>query len=310
MLRSLVNRLRIHDTQEWNDIYQAENCRDLQSFFDHYLKGDTKNGWEKTPRIRSSLLGYNRPNIVNRPIAAYGPPLFNPTTFFLDADRGLLQPTSPERHAVVEYNAELRNDQKMEKLVGLRFVHTFSEYTELCGWSKATLYMSTKDSDDMDVNVVLRKLDKDGKALQSLNMPFGHLPNDTKPDDLPWENVFRYIGPNGRLRASHRAVAEEPGLNTEQKSQLSEAYVWHPHDKVEKLALGEIYKLDITLWPGGMIFEEGEAIALEVKGCYPIMPEFEVLLDRLDNYNVGSHCVHTGGAYPSSLLLPLSSIKA
>ena len=51
-------RLRIHDTQEWYDLYQPATNDELQRFFDRYTKG-IDNGWEKTPNVRVSLLGFN-----------------------------------------------------------------------------------------------------------------------------------------------------------------------------------------------------------------------------------------------------------
>ena len=52
-------RLRIHDTQEWYDLYQPKTNDELQSFFDRYTKG-IENGWEEsTPPVRISLLGFN-----------------------------------------------------------------------------------------------------------------------------------------------------------------------------------------------------------------------------------------------------------
>ena len=307
---SYTSRLRIHDTQEWFDIYQEENLEELQSFFGFYLQNKTGYGLWDIPHIRIALLGYNRSNVIKRDVIAYPPPEFKLSRLYLDAVNMTLQSGSPASEtATVSYNAELRNDKKLETITGCRFVHTFSEYTELCGWSKATLYMSTDDSDDMDVYVVLRKLDKDGLALQSFNIPFAHLPEGTKRDDIPFENVFRYIGPNGRLRASHRQIGLEPGLTPEQRNLFTEAYVWHPHDKEEKLTRREVYKLEITLWPGGVIFDGGESLCLEVKGFHPIMPEFEGILDKIENRNIGRHCIHTGHRYPSSLMIPLSTAR-
>jgi hypothetical protein len=51
-------RLRVHATQEWHDLYQKSTNDDLQKFLDHYLKS-IDNGWEKTPKVRVSLLQYN-----------------------------------------------------------------------------------------------------------------------------------------------------------------------------------------------------------------------------------------------------------
>lgn len=52
-------RLTIHDTQEWYDLYSDKRTEELSLFFDRYLKG-LDNGWENTPRVRISLLGYNQ----------------------------------------------------------------------------------------------------------------------------------------------------------------------------------------------------------------------------------------------------------
>jgi predicted acyl esterase len=52
--------LRIIATQEWYDLWmQKENADDLQKFYDRYLKG-IDNGWEQTPRVRLSLLNFNK----------------------------------------------------------------------------------------------------------------------------------------------------------------------------------------------------------------------------------------------------------
>lgn len=52
-------RLRVHPTQEWHDLYQPEYVVDLERFFNCYLK-NASYGWEKTPRVRCSLLGFNK----------------------------------------------------------------------------------------------------------------------------------------------------------------------------------------------------------------------------------------------------------
>lgn len=213
---------------------------------------------------------------------------------------------TPQSDAQASYDSEERNDARLEKMTGVGFTHTFQQYTELCGWSKVTLHASAESSDDMDIYVILRKLDKNGTPLISYNIPWKDLPEGTTDADIPLENVYRYVGPNGRLRASHRAVGTEPGLGEDQRALLSDAYVWHPHDKAEKLTKGEIVKLEMHLWPGGMIFEEGESMRLEIKGVHPAMPEFEPLLPLLPNHNKGKHTIHTGPSYPCTYMAPLS----
>lgn len=106
------------------------------------MKG-TENGWEQTPRIRLSLLGYNRPSIVNRPEPSYPPPDFRYTTLYLDAKTSSLQSPLPPEPATATYQADSRSDN------GVGFTFKFDTYTELCGISKAKLFMSAVDHDDM-----------------------------------------------------------------------------------------------------------------------------------------------------------------
>lgn len=134
--------MRWTTTQEWHDIYKQENLDDLQRFFDKYML-DKGNGWETTPRVRYSLLGYNRPSIVNQSAPQFPPAKFRYETLFLDATEGVLGHQKPSTEGVVEYQADSPSDD------GCSFLHTFDGYTELCGVSKAKVYMSTLDHDDM-----------------------------------------------------------------------------------------------------------------------------------------------------------------
>ena len=293
----------MHHTQEWHDIYQTLNNDELQRFFDKYLKGHD-NGWEDTARMRLSLLGYNQPSVVARPITTYPPPEFNYRTLYLSNDINTLcdEPTT-DLHAA-SYDATV--SWSYISTSHLEFTYTFEGYTELAGFSKAILYMSTADHDDMDVFVVIRKLDINGQPLQHFNIPYADLPEHTTEDDIPNENVWRYVGPSGRLRASHRAASQEPGLSEHQSALLSDAYVYHPHDKVEKIEANQVIKMEIMLWPGGIVFHEGESMRLDVQGHHPIMPEFEGLDKDVRNFNVGRHVLYTGAEYPSSLYVALS----
>ena len=57
--RMIVQRLRVHATQEWHDLYQKSTSDELQLFFDRYTKG-VLNGFENTtPKVRVSLIGFN-----------------------------------------------------------------------------------------------------------------------------------------------------------------------------------------------------------------------------------------------------------
>ena len=101
------------------------------------------NGWEKTPKIRQSMLGYNRLSVVNRPATQYPPPDFQYETLYLDSSAGTLVQDAPSVQGTVRYQADSSNDE------GCHFTYKFDQYTELCGITKAKLYMSTTEHDDM-----------------------------------------------------------------------------------------------------------------------------------------------------------------
>jgi predicted acyl esterase len=86
---------------------------------------------------------------------------------------------------------------------------------------------------------------------------------------------------------------------------MGPAYVYHPHTSTQPLSKGETVELEISLWPGGIVFDAGEGLSLEIKGRHPIMPEFAGLDEKIVNCNIGRQRVHTGGARPSQVMLSL-----
>lgn len=299
------DRLRIHHTQEWHDLYQDWVNDDLAKFFDHYLLG-IENDWAATPAVRHSLLGFNRDSVVNRADTSYPPDYVKHQTFYLDGSRRKLTSSlvGEGQGATVSYTSDSWDDQ------GAHFAYTFPTYTELIGFSQVKLFMSCPEASEMDVYVVIRKLDADGKPLLHVNVPLEDLPAGTSAQDIPNTNIFKYLGPSGRLRASHRELGSDPTLIAEQTEMLRPATAWHPHDKEDAAVVavvpGDVVCLDIPLWPSGMIFEAGESMRLDVMGHEPLLPEF-MTLDRVPkNLNRGKHFVHTGREYPSSVTVSLN----
>lgn len=252
--------------------------------------------------MRHSLLGFNHECVVNRPEPVYPPSYVEHRTFFLDGKTATVnEGIAPSHSSSTSYQSDSWDDD------GAHFIHKFSIYTELIGFSQVTLYMSCAEADDLDVYVICRKLDANGQPLVHINIPLDALSAGTTAEDVPNLNIFKYLGPNGRLRASHRKLSEDPTLTKEQTAMLAPAVAWHPHDGEQKIPPGQIVRLDIPLWPSGIIFEPGESIRLEIKGHEVTLPEFPSL-DRVPgNLNRGTHIVHTGSGYPSSIVLSLAS---
>jgi uncharacterized protein len=285
-------------------MYQKWTIDDLQKFFDRYLYGKA-NDWQSTPKVRHSLLGFNRDCVVNRPEPVYPPSYVEHRTFFLEGKTKMMNDGGvPSQPSSISYQSDSWDDD------GAHFIHKFSTYTELIGYSQVKVYMSCAETDDLDVYVICRKLDGDGQPLIQMNIPLDAFPAGTTAEDVPNLNVFKYLGPNGRLRASHRQLSADPTLTEEQTAMLAPAVAWHPHDSEDKIPPGQVICLDIPLWPSGIIFEAGESIRLEIKGHEVTLPEFPAL-DRVpENLNRGKHVVHTGPEYPSSIVLSLASGRA
>jgi predicted acyl esterase len=152
--------------------------------------------------------------------------------------------------------------------------------------------MSCKQHTDLDVAVQIRKVSRNGDALEHINYPCP-VPSHQTPD----VNVVKYLGPQGFLRASH-AISRVEERSTDQE-------IFYQHDRREAIPHGTIVPLDITLWPMGMVFEEGEGIMLRVAGHDMCLPEVEFLrATEADDENFGTHELWMGGEYDSHIVLP------
>jgi len=233
----------------------------------------------------------------------YPPSYVKHNTFFLDCASGTLQDSEATVSSSTKYLSDSWDDD------GAYFTLQFEDYTELIGFSRVKLYMSCTHTDDMDVYVIMRKLDREGNPLLYVNFPLEAFPSGTTEADVPNLNIFKYLGPGSRLRASHRRIEPDPNLSPEQSKMIAPGDVWHPHNREDKIPPGEVVCLEIALWPGGMIFEAGESIRLEIKGHEATLPEFPALERVPTNLNRGHHVVHSAPEYPSSVVLPLTSGK-
>jgi len=204
--------LRVHNTGEWPDYY--EYTEDLRRFFDYFLKGE-KNGWEKTPKVRLSILDPGGTDQVNRPEKEWPLARTRYEKLYLDASKKILSPSPLSNESVVRYKAD---DNKSE----VAFTIDFREDTEFIGYVSLHLWIETDTADNADIFVLLQKLDPAGK---------------------PVLGEYGFIGPDGRLRASHRR------LDT---SQSTPWFPYHPHDHEDLLKPGQAVPLDIEIRPLGM----------------------------------------------------------
>lgn len=260
--------LRIHNTQEWHDLYDPYYTQDLKRFYDHYMKG-INNGWENTPRVRMAVLDPGGQDTVDRVEEEF--PLMRQRLekLYLDAANGTLS-----REKGAQASTRYRSDDGKGMV---KFTITFSEETEISGYMKLRLWVQADGHDDMDIFVKLGKLSPEDEYLTHNAI------------------MYRYSGPDARHRVSLRKLDEEKSLPE---------IPYYTYDTVEKLSPGEIVPVEIAIWPTALRFHAGEKLELAISGFEYMLcsqPK-EGLAMGIDNH--GDHIIHTGGEYDSHLLVP------
>lgn len=282
--------LRIHNSQEWPDYYDETNREDLRRFFDHFLK-DEDNGWEQTPRVRYAVLDLDGGDQVDVPADRFPPPEVTYTKYYLDGRSRTLHTEAPAEAATAAYDTHATANL-------VSFIVGFDEETTMVGYPKARLWVEAKGADDMDLFVVVQKLNAQGTPLQAFTVPNqGAMVHDVTERGA---SILRYKGSSGRLRVSMRHLDET--LSTDEVPA-------HSFDRVEKLAPGEVVDVEIDLLPIGLVFHPGEQLRLVISARDPFgtwMPGLREYVPR----NSGQHIIHTGGARASYLQLPIKSATA
>ncbi|MFD4025535.1 CocE/NonD family hydrolase [Streptomyces sp. NPDC058576] len=277
--------LRVHNSQEWPDYYDAENTEDLRRFFDRFLK-DEDNGWEQTPRVRYSLLDLQGGDEVNVPADQFPPADVTPVKYYLDGLSRGMATAGPAVGATADYAVGANPGQ-------VSFVTRFDQKTVLVGYPKAHLWVEAEGADDMDLFLLIQKLDAYGTPLQAFTVPN----HNARVHDVTEHgaSILRYKGADGRLRVSMRHLDEK--LSTEDVPA-------HSFDRVEKLSPGEIVDVEIDLLPVGLTFRPGEQLRLVVSSrslLGTMMPGNR----EYTTPHGGRHIVHTGGDRASYLQLPV-----
>jgi predicted acyl esterase len=279
--------LRIHNTQEWPDYYDEANVEELRRFFDHYLKGEN-NGWEQTPRVRYSVLDLEGGDRVDRVANEFPPAGVTYRKYYLDGRSRTLNDQPPSEEAKVDYDAE-------SNPALASFAIRFGKETTMVGYPKALLWVESEGAEDIDLFILVQKLDRNGTPLQQFNVPnHGALMQDQTERGA---SVLRYKGSNGRLRVSARHLDE---------TLTTDAVPAHSFDRVEKLSTGEIVDVEIDLFPIGLVFYPGEQVRLVISAQNALGAIMPATRDYIPQ-NSGKHVVHTGGDHASYLQLPIKT---
>lgn len=279
--------LRVHNSQEWPDYYDQAHVEDLRRFFDHFVKG-VDNGWESTPTVRYSILDLEGGDQVEVPADSFPPSESTPTKFYLDARSRNLTDVAPEPAAEASYAVDNNPN-------AVSFLMQFDEETTLVGYPKAHLFVEARGHEDMDLFVLMQKLDRWGTPLQAFTVPNQSAVAHDLTDH--GASILRYKGSDGRLRVSARHLDTQLSTNDVPA---------HTFDRVEKLGPGEIAEIEIDMLPVGLRFYAGEQLRFIISArnlLGTLMPGIREYVGA----NAGTHVVHTGAQHPSYLQLPVKT---
>jgi len=220
--------LEVHGGSHWAPFYTDYGVGLQKRFFDYFLKGE-QNGWDQQPRVQ---LNVRRPGEKFEIRHENEWPLARTkwTRFYLDPDGMRLSPHAPKSPKPLTYDP-MGN--------GLTFSVTVERETEITGPSVLKAWISSATS-DADLFIVLRVFDPAGKEV----LFYGALDPKTP------------VG-QGWLRASHRKLDAKKSLPYRP---------WHTHDQKQPLTPGEVYELDIEIWPTCIVVPAGYRIALSIRG--------------------------------------------
>ncbi len=278
--------LEMHGLEHWSHFY-TDYGRELQlRFFDHFLKG-ADNGWADQPPLQLNIRHVDSTFMV-RHEQAWPLERTDWTRYYLDADPGTLTPQAPTASATVSYDTTGN---------GASFtLGPLPEDTEITGPLAAKLFVESSTA-DADLFLVVRVFSPDGEEVVFHGALDPHTPVA-----------------QGWLRASRRKLDDK----------LTEPYrPYHTHDEIQPLQPGQVYELDIEIWPTCLVVPTGHTIALDVRGkdyvhpgptehlsnmknpmtgCGPFV--HDDARNRPDDLFQGTVTLHTGGDHQSYLLLP------
>lgn len=170
-------------------------------------------------------------------------------------------------------------DASRESDAGLAWDLIIKEETVLAGPAKLRLWAQTAASDDADLHVQLKKIDRNGIEVE-----------------FPWYGFYRSGAAHGWQRISMRELDEEKSTENWPILRL---------ESHKKLEYGEIVPVDIEIISFSLHLKAGERLRLVIRGSDFLKAVPGDLIANHTNQNQGEVIIHYGGEYNSHLLLPL-----
>jgi predicted acyl esterase len=283
--------LEVHGGSHWAPFYTDYGVKLQKRFFDYFLKG-IANGWDKQPRVQLQVR-HPGEKFIERHENEWPLARTKWTHFYLDPKDMRLSPLPVAAEQSLTYEAMGE---------GLNFsTPPLGQEIEITGPIVLKLFVSSTTA-DADIFAVLRVFDPAGKEVVFQGALDPHTPIA-----------------QGWLRASHRKL----------DTKLSLPYrPYHTHDEKQLLTPGQVYELDVEIWPTCIVVPKGYRVVLTVRGkdyeyegeaatlsnmknpmrgCGPFM--HDDLIDRPPEIFGGKVTLHFGPAHKAAVLLPVIPAK-
>lgn len=221
--------LEVHGIEHWTHFYTDYGVALQKKFFGHFLKGEDT-GWARQPRV---VLQVRHPveRFVERHENEWPLARTQWTTLYLQpGDLGLVREPIT-RDGRVSYHALGE---------GVTFLTPpLDAETEITGPIAAKLFVSSETT-DADLFLIVRVFTPNMKEVTFQGALDPHTPIA-----------------QGWLRASHRKL--DPTLTLPYRP-------YHTHDERQPLVPGQVYELDVEVWPTSIVVPAGHRLALTVRG--------------------------------------------
>ena len=271
--------LKIESGAYFYTFFTPERVAFLRRFFDFHLKG-IGNDWPTEPRVEVTVRSTDDGVADILQSTDWPPPEVRWQRLHLDLASGALVQTLPAAAASADYTPG-RNEVTLT-------TEPLRETMTLAGPLAAKLWLSCQ-TEDTDLFLTVRLIGPDGGDVS-----FYAAVDPASPPTQGW------------LRASQRKLDPE---------RSSEYLPVHAHDERQPLSPGEIYEIDVSIWPTGIEIPAGHRLALVIGGAdfkWPAQsgkPDsvfvHEEPRDRPPTIFQGQVTLHSGGQYPAFLALPL-----
>ncbi|MVU77178.1 CocE/NonD family hydrolase [Nocardia sp. ET3-3] len=267
--------LEIHPGRHEEWFYLPRSVALLLRFFDHFLKGED-NRFTDTPRITMSLPDPDGA-LSERTAQLWPPATTTWSPLHLHADGGLAESSSPAGRLDFDPDG-----------AGVTFTTApLEQAVDLVGPLAARLQVSTTAA-DADLVVTVRALRPDGTEVTVVGSAASAQPLSS-----------------GWLRLSQRALDPERSLPWRP---------WHPHTGALEVRSGEVYTVDVEIWPTGMHLPAGYRLALTIAGSdftrdgqHPLQISLFLHTDPNDRPAerfAGTTSLHFGPDHDNLLLVP------